>query len=142
MKRVNIYNTQPEAYHAIFAVEKYVKESNLQPLLEELIRTRVSQINGCAYCIQMHTQSALKAGESAERLFALTAWRESTMFTSEERAALALCDEITHISNSGVSDDTYTSAQRYFSDEKMSQIITLISLMNLWNRIAVSTKIA
>ncbi|WEM44195.1 carboxymuconolactone decarboxylase family protein (plasmid) [Photobacterium sp. DA100] len=141
MSRVNIYVAQPEAYKAMFGLESYIKECNLSPVLEELIRVRTSQINGCAYCIQMHTTAALEQGETQERLFSLPAWKESPLFTSEERAVLALTEEITHISKYGVSDTTYKQLAKYFEEVQIAQLIMLVSVMNTWNRIAVATKV-
>ncbi|MCW8332192.1 carboxymuconolactone decarboxylase family protein [Photobacterium sp. SDRW27] len=141
MSRVNIYAAQPEAYNAMFGLENYIKKSNLSPVLNELIRVRTSQINGCAYCIQMHTTAALEQGETQERLFSLPAWKESQLFTSEERAVLALTEEITHISKHGVSDTTYKQLAEYFEEVQIAQLIMLVSVMNTWNRIAVATKV-
>ncbi|WED27653.1 carboxymuconolactone decarboxylase family protein [Vibrio sp. DW001] len=141
MSRVNIYATQPEAYNAMFTIEGYIKKCNLSPILEELIRVRTSQINGCAYCIQMHSKAALEKGETQERLFSLPAWNESPLFTSEERAVLALTEEITHISNYGVSDTTYKQLTEYFEQVQIAQLIMLVSIMNTWNRISVATQV-
>jgi len=141
MSRVNIYATQPEAYNAMFTLEKYIKNSKLPPILEELIRVRTSQINGCAYCIQMHTKSALQQGETHERLFLLSAWKQSSLFTPEEQAVLALTEEVTQISNDGVSDTTYKQLEEHFDRKQIAQLIMLISKMNIWNRIAVATNV-
>lgn len=141
MSRVNIYATQPEAYNAMFTLEDYIKKCNLSPILEELVRVRTSQINGCAYCIQMHSKAALEKGETQERLFSLPAWKESPLFTSEERAVLALTEEITQISNYGVSDTTYTQLAMYFEQIQIAQLIMLVSIMNTWNRISVATQV-
>ncbi|MGF1729976.1 carboxymuconolactone decarboxylase family protein [Photobacterium kasasachensis] len=141
MSRVNIYTSQPEAYNAMFTLEKYIKSCNLPPILEELIRVRTSQINGCAYCIQMHSKSALEHGESQERLFSLPAWKESQLFTPQERAVLALTEEATQISNNGVSDTTYRQLEESFDPPQIAQLIMLISTMNAWNRMAIATKI-
>jgi len=139
MKRVNIQSVQPDAYQAMFGLEKYLETIDLPNDLVELIRTRASQINGCAFCIQMHTQSALKTGETSERLFALSAWEESSMFKDSERSALALTEEVTLISEHGVSDKVYSELQNHFGEEQIAQLIMAIAIINAWNRIAVST---
>ena len=141
MSRVNIYTSQPEAYNAMFILEDYIKNCGLSPILEELIRVRTSQINGCAYCIELHTKAALKNGETHKRLFSLTAWKESPLFSSEERAVFALIEEITHISNNGVCDATYNQLAEYFEEAQIAQLIMLVSVMNVWNRMAVATKV-
>ena len=139
MSRVNIRNTQPKAYDAMFCLEGYLGSIDLPAALIEVVKIRASQINGCAFCIQMHSDAALKAGETNKRLFALPAWKESALFSDEERAVLALTEEITLISKHGVSDQVYTSLQKYFKEEQIAQLIMLITVINAWNRIAIST---
>lgn len=139
MKRININKVQPEAYKAMLGMEKYIRESGLSPKLCELIKVRASQINGCAYCVDMHTQEALKNGETSQRLFAVTAWKESPLFTDEERAALQMTDEITLISKDAVSDETYNKVLELHGEENLARIIMQIIIINSWNRIAVST---
>ncbi|WP_085905632.1 carboxymuconolactone decarboxylase family protein [Kiloniella majae] len=138
MTRVNIHKIQPAAYDAMFGLEKYLGTTDIGPQLAELIKTRVSQINGCAYCIQMHTKIALDNGETAERLFALSAWKESPLFSEKERAVLALTEEVTLISEHGVSDRVYNRVGEHFSDEQIAQIIMAITTINAWNRIAIA----
>jgi AhpD family alkylhydroperoxidase len=111
---------------------------NLQ--LRELIKIRASQINKCAYCIEMHTKIAREAGESEQRIYALPAWEESPLFSDEERAVLALTEAVTKISEHGVSDAIFQDIQQYFSDNQIAQIIIAINQINGWNRIAVATK--
>ncbi len=139
MNRVNIHKTQPTAYQAMFGLEKYLETIDLPASLVELIKTKASQINGCAYCIQMHSKAALEKGETMERLFALSAWKESPLFTNKERSALALTEEVTLISHQGVSDDVYANLQKHFNEEQIAQLIMLIATINAWNRIAVAT---
>lgn len=139
MKRVNIHENQPAAYQAMFGLEKYLETTDLSPLLIELVRVRASQINGCAYCIQLHSQAARKHGETAERLLALAAWRHSPLFNRSERAALALTEEVTLISANGVSDAVYDALGEHFTEEQKAQLIVLIATINSWNRFAVST---
>ena len=139
MNRVDIHKSQPMAYQAMFGLEKYLETIDLPVRLIELVRTRASQINGCAYCIQMHSKAAQKQGETVERLLALAAWKESPLFSNEERTAFALTEEITRLSVNGVSDDVYDALNRHFSDDQKAQMIMLITIINAWNRIAVST---
>ncbi len=116
-----------------------LSKSTLSPTLKHLITVRTSQINSCAFCMNMHTREALKAGETQQRLFLLSAWKEANLFTAEEKAILALTEEVTLIHQNGVSDATYKQAEKFFSAETIGEIIMQIVLMNAWNRIAVST---
>jgi AhpD family alkylhydroperoxidase len=104
-----------------------------------MIKIRASQINGCAYCIDMHTQEALKLGEKQRRIFALSAWKESPLFTEEERAILQLTEEVTMISKHGVSNETYNNVLKFYSENELAQIIMQVVIINSWNRIAIST---
>ncbi|TKG24909.1 carboxymuconolactone decarboxylase family protein [Vibrio breoganii] len=139
MSRVNIYNVQPAAYKAFFAVEAYLKQCAFNPIIEEIVRVRTSQINGCAYCIHVHTKGALQHGESQERIFALSVWKESKLFTDKERAVLALVEEMVHIYAQGITDDTYKALEQHFSEDEIAQLIVLCTMMNAWNRLGVAT---
>jgi AhpD family alkylhydroperoxidase len=138
-QRINIQEAEPAAYKAMFGLEKYLQDSQLTKTHKELIKIRASQINGCAFCINMHTKDALKNGETPQRIFLLNAWREADLFTEEERVILALTEEITLIHNNGLSDKIYEKAERVFDQIYLSQIIMAIVTINAWNRIAVST---
>ena len=138
-KRIVIQELQPKAYEAMFGLEKYLSQSKLEPTLQELIRIRVSQINGCAFCINMHTKDARKHGETEQRIYGLNAWRETPFFNEKERAVLALAEEITHISVHGVSDETYNNALQELGEEQLAQAIMAIIAINAWNRIGIST---
>src|SRR5688572_1367650 len=105
--RFNMQQVEPKAYTTMFALEGYVANTSLHPTYRELIKIRASQINHCAYCIEMHTATARKHGETESRIYALSAWRESPLFTDEERALLALTEEVTLIADKGLSDNTY-----------------------------------
>jgi AhpD family alkylhydroperoxidase len=140
ISRVTIKDIEPEAYKAMMALENYAKTIQLSPKLKELIKIRASQINGCAYCIDMHTEYAVKLGESERRIFALSAWKESHLFSEEDRMVLQLTEEITSINVEGVRDDTYTAVVNHFGEKITAQIIMQIVLINSWNRIAVATK--
>jgi AhpD family alkylhydroperoxidase len=139
-KRIVIQQLQPKAYEAMFGLEKYLSQTRLKPSLKDLIKIRVSQINGCAYCIDLHTKDARKQGETEQRIYALNAWRETPFFDETERAVLALAEEITHISVHGVSDETYNNALEQLGEEQLAQTIMAIIAMNAWNRIGVSTR--
>jgi AhpD family alkylhydroperoxidase len=139
-KRISIKDVEPEAYKAMMVLENYAKNIQVSPKLKELIKIRASQINGCAYCIDMHTEQAIKLGESGRRIFALSVWKESHLFTDEERIVLQLTEEITSISLQGVSESTYRDVINFFDEKITAQIIMQIVLINSWNRIAVSTK--
>ncbi|KQN37910.1 hypothetical protein ASE92_00225 [Pedobacter sp. Leaf41] len=138
--RINIQKVEPAAYQAMFGLEKYLSTSTVDPILLELIKMRASQINGCAFCLNMHSADARKMGETEQRLYLLNAWKETTLFTKTEEAVLALTEEITLISNH-VSDETYNKAASFFDEKTLAQIIMAIVTINAWNRIAISTKL-
>lgn len=141
-KRININTAEPHAYKAMFALEGYLAQAEISKTLKELIKIRASQINNCAYCLAMHTKDAIKYGESAERLFILSAWHEAeSHFTDEERVALKMTEEITQISQHGLSDETYQKALKVFSEKQIAEIIMAIVTINAWNRIAISTQL-
>ncbi len=137
--RVSIHNTEPQAFNAVFGLENYIATTNLPSNLIHLIKLRASQINNCAFCINMHTKEALKDGETHKRLFLLNAWNESQVFTEAEKAVLQLTEDITLIHENGVKDTTYSLIEQHFTSQEIAQIIMVISTINIWNRIAVST---
>ena len=139
--RFNIQEIDPHAYTAMSGLEGYVRKTPLKFAYKELIKIRASQINGCAYCIEMHTRDARKHGESESRIYALSAWRESPVFNNEERALLALTEEVTLIGNKGLSDETYAALQEYFDDATIAQAIMQVVTINAWNRITISSRI-
>lgn len=138
-KRKAITSVEPKAYTAMLELEQYIRNSSLPPLLREMIKIHASQMNGCAYCIDMHTQEALKLGETPKRIFALSAWRESPLFTEEEKAVLKLTEEVTEMTREGISDETYDSVLKFYGENGLAQIIMQVVIINSWNRIAVST---
>lgn len=138
--RFNIEKIEPNAYTAMYALEGYVRKTALKKSYKELIKIRASQLNGCAFCIEMHTADARKHGETESRMYALTAWKESPLFSDEERALLQLTEEVTAISDKGLTDETYTTLQQYFDDVTIAQAIMQVVAINAWNRIAVSTR--
>src|SRR6266496_3644860 len=136
-ERMNIDKTEPGIYKAMAASDKQVNSFELDAKLKELIRIRVSQINGCGYCINTHTKDALKLGETTQRLFAISAWWETPFFTEEERAVLKLAEQVTQISNGGVTDEVYNNALNKLGEKKLAQAIFVIATINSWNRIAI-----
>ncbi|MNQ93097.1 Carboxymuconolactone decarboxylase family protein [compost metagenome] len=139
--RININEIEPQAYKAMYALEGYLATTQLSKTHKELIKIRASQINGCAFCIDMHTKDALQYGESTQRIFLLNAWRETNLFTEEEKVILSITEEITLIHNQGLSDETYKKAVQFFDKNTIAQIIMAIVTINAWNRIAVSTQL-
>jgi len=137
-QRLNIEKELPEAYKAMYGLVASLSKIGLTSIQKELIKLRASQINGCAFCLNMHTRDALRIGETPQRIALLNAWRETTIFTNEEKAILALTEEVTLIHRGGVSDATYNNALEYFSTERIAEIIMSAVLINSWNRIAVT----
>jgi len=139
-KRININTVEPHAYKAMLGLEGYLAQTEISKTTKELIKIRASQINNCAYCLAMHTKDAIKYGETAERLFILSAWHEAeSFFTEEERIALKMTEEVTQISQHGLSEETYQKASKIFSEKQIAEIIIAIVTINAWNRIAIST---
>lgn len=131
---------QPEAFKAMYVLEQYLQTTALTKIHKELIKIRTSQINGCAFCLDMHTNDALKYGETQQRIFVLPAWRETILYTTEERALLALTEEVTLIHNGGVKDETYKTAVALLGEAYTAQALMAITTINAWNRIAISTQ--
>jgi AhpD family alkylhydroperoxidase len=136
--RINISKLEPAAYQAMLGFENYLNNTDLSKTHKELIKIRTSQINGCAYCIDMHTKDARKAGETEQRIYALNAWRDTPFFTPEERAILALTEEVTLIQNH-VSEKTYEAAAQLLDEHYLAQVIMAIITINAWNRIGIAT---
>ncbi|WP_099369813.1 carboxymuconolactone decarboxylase family protein [Sphingobacterium sp. 1.A.5] len=138
--RIDIQQLEPDAFKAMFALENYLHNSGLSRTQFYLIKIRASQINGCAFCINMHTTDALKQGETAQRIFLLNAWKETGLFTEEEKIILAITEEVTLISQNGLRDETYRKAEQLFDGNQIAQIIMAVVTINAWNRIVISTK--
>jgi AhpD family alkylhydroperoxidase len=135
--RMNFYQAAPETIKALVAVETQITASGLEQSLIELVKTRASQINGCAYCINMHTEDARKHGETEQRLYLLNAWRESPLYTDRERAALAWTEALTLVSETHAPDADYEAVRAQFTDAELVNLTTLIGAINAWNRIAI-----
>lgn len=141
-KRINISKTEPQAFKAMLGLEGYLANSEISKTIKELIKIRASQINGCAYCLTMHTKDAIKYGETAERIFLISTWHEAeSFFTEEEKVALKMTEEITLISQNGLSEETYQKAKSVFSEKQIAEVIMAIVTINSWNRIALSTRL-
>lgn len=135
--RMNINEAEPRIYQVMFFADKQIKEFGIDAKLKELIKVRVSQINGCGYCIDSHSKDSLALGESTQRLLALSAWWETPFFSDADRAALKLAEEVTRIYEHGVSDETYEDALKHFGKQGVAQIIFIAITINSWNRIAI-----
>lgn len=137
-KRINLAEADPNAYKAMRALEEYMATCQLDIILKELIKIRVSQINGCAYCIEMHALKARENGETERRIYAISAWRESPLFTEEEKTVLQLAEEVTRMDEHGIKDITYEKALSILGKEKLVQTIMQTITINGWNRFAVA----
>lgn len=143
-RRVNIGKQHPAAYKALIALSAEVEENaaaaGLDPLLIDLLKIRASQINGCAFCLRMHIQDALKKGEDSDRIAVLPGWEETGYFSETERAALRLTDAITRVSDGHVSDEDYDAAAAALTADQISAVAWLASVMNVFNRIAITSR--
>lgn len=135
--RLQLDEIAPRQYGAMYRFSSSVE---LDHTLRALIELRASQINGCAFCLDMHWKDAVAAGETEERLYMLNAWRESPLYTEQERAALALCEAMTEIAGRGVPDDVWERAAAAFSDEELAQVVVAITVINAWNRLQITTQ--
>ncbi|MGC4770403.1 carboxymuconolactone decarboxylase family protein [Micromonospora sp. DT44] len=136
---MNLFEVAPQGYQAVSGLEKYV-QANVDHTVLELVKLRASMLNGCAYCVDMHSRDALAAGESSRRLFAVSAWREALSFFDErEQAALALTDAVTRLGEHGVSDEVWDAAAKVYSEKELADLVLAIATINVWNRIAVTT---
>ena len=136
-ERLNHWKAAPELMQSVLQLEKAAAESGLEYSLYELIKTRASQINGCAYCLHMHTRDARKAGETEERLYLLSAWRESSYYSPRERAALAWTEALTLISQNHDLDNLYQDVCQHFNEHERVALTLAISTINVWNRFAI-----
>ena len=137
-ERIRYSKAAPGAYRAMAGLEKYVHECGLEPSLLELVKMRASQINGCAFCLDMHWKDARVAGESEQRLYSLDAWRETSFYTERERAALAWTEAVTLIADNHIADELYEQARRHFSEEELVNLTMAVVAINGWNRLSIS----
>ncbi|HEU5096943.1 MAG TPA: carboxymuconolactone decarboxylase family protein [Reyranella sp.] len=136
--RLNAYQAAPAVMKAMMALESQVVANGLEPVLMELVKIRASQINGCAFCLHMHTRDARAKGEKEERIYLLDAWRESPLVSPRERAALAWTEAVTLVSQTHVPDEVYEQARAEFSEEELVKLTLLVTTINAWNRFAIS----
>lgn len=137
-QRLDFYNANPNAIKALIALEEQIGKSSIEKPLAELVRLRASQINGCAYCVDMHTADARKGGETDRRLAAVVVWRETPFFTDRERAALEWTEAVTLVSHDHVPDAVWEAVKPQFSDAELVDLTLLVSAINAWNRFAIS----
>jgi AhpD family alkylhydroperoxidase len=135
--RLNWSKTLPESYNAMKGLENFAEQSKLEPKLKELVKIRVSQINGCGYCLDMHTKDAYAIGESPQRLHVVAAWREAPFYSSRERAALAWCETLTMLPETGAPDEVYADLEHEFKSGEIVELSFVIVAINSWNRLAV-----
>ncbi len=140
-QRMDISQIAPEGFRTVLAFNKVVA-ANVDPVIFELVKLRASMLNGCAYCVDMHTTDAIAHGEQVRRIAAVSAWRESTYFTPAERAALALTDELTRLGEHGVADDTWRELAEHFEPTEVAHLVLAASVINVWNRIAMASRLA
>ena len=136
--RIDYRKVAPEAIRALAAVERYARGSNLEPALLELVRLRASIVNGCAYCVDMHSKDARARGESEQRLYAVSVWREAPFFTPRERAALAWTEAVSKVNEDQVPDEVYRLAREHFEERELVDLTMAIIAINSWNRLAIS----
>lgn len=137
--RYNLPETDPEGFNELLKLESFCQKNIWMKSLAHLIKIRASQINKCVYCIHMHANEAIKAGETLQRIVLLPAWQEAPVFTEQERVVLEMTESITLISQSGFSEALYTKAKTFFTDKEIAQIAMAIGLINLWNRVVISS---
>lgn len=137
-ERIHYTKVSPGAYHALLGLEKYLQESGLEEPLLHLIKLRASQINGCAYCLDMHWKDLRAIGESEQRMYSLDAWEESPYYTDRERAALAWTEAVTRVSETHVPDAVYNEVKNQFSEKELADLTVAIATINAWNRLAIA----
>jgi AhpD family alkylhydroperoxidase len=139
-QRIDLTKHALDAQKSLYALEKYIANSGLDHKLIHLLKMRASQINGCAYCIDMHSKDARALGESEQRLYELNAWREAPFYTDRERAALEWTESLTLVSQTHVPDEVYESVKKHFNEKEIVDLSILVSLINVWNRLAISAR--
>ena len=140
-QRFHIWRAVPEGYKAMSGLETYLAGCGLEPVLMHLVKLRASQINGCAYCIDMHWKDLRAEGETEQRLYGLDAWRESPYYSDRERAALAWTEAVTLVTQDQVPDEVYEVVRQHFDEKELSNLTLVISTINAWNRIAIAQRV-
>ncbi len=136
--RIDYKTVAPDGLKALSGLESYVRQSTIEKGLQDLVKVRASQLNGCAYCIDMHTKDARAGGETEQRLYALSAWRETPFFSERERAALAWTEAVTLIAEGHVPDEIFQAVRKHFSDKELVDLTFVVAAINAWNRMAIS----
>ena len=136
--RIHYLKVSSGAYHTLLELEKYLHECGLDESLLNLIKLRASQINGCAYCLDMHWKDLCAAGESEQRLYSLDAWKESPYYSDRERAALAWTEAVTRVSETHVPDEVYEEAKKHFSEKELADLTLAVAIINVWNRLLIA----
>jgi AhpD family alkylhydroperoxidase len=136
--RLPYYKVAPDGLKAVLGVENYIQHCGLEKPLIELVKMRASQINGCAYCLDMHSKDARKGGETEQRLYVLNAWEESPLYTERERAALAWTEAVTRVADTHAPKEVFDALRPHFSEKEIVDLTLLIGTINLWNRLAIS----
>jgi len=139
-QRIDVTKVSPAAYQAVAALQTYIDHSGLDAKLRDLIKIRVSQINGCAFCLAMHTRDARKTGETDERMHLLAAWREAPIYSARERAALAWVEAITLVTQGHVPDEVFEAVRKQFSEKEIVDLTAAAAAINTWNRIAIALR--
>src|SRR5450759_4300400 len=137
-ERLNYAEASPKGFEAMRTLERHVRQSGLDHRLLELVKTRASQINGCAFCLDMHTKDARAGGETEQRLYALSAWQETPFFTDRERAALAWTEAVTRVADTHIPDDVFELVRQQFTEKELADLTLAIVTINGWNRLAVA----
>lgn len=140
--RMTLPTAAPAAYQALAGVEAYLRDCGLETSLYELVKLRASQINQCAFCIDMHSKDARNAGETEQRLYLLNAWREAPLYSEREQAALAWTEHLTRLPSDGAPEEAYQRLRAVFSDTEIANLTVLIGMINMWNRIGVGFHLA
>ena len=135
--RLNAFQAAPDLMKAVLALSEAAKASSIETGIKELVKIRASQINGCAFCLEMHTREARALGETEQRIFLVSGWRESPLYSERERAALAWTESLTLLAETHAPDDAYAEARKHFNDQELTELTVGIGLINLWNRIQV-----
>jgi AhpD family alkylhydroperoxidase len=137
-ERIHYTKVSPGAYHPLLELERYLRECGLEERLLDLIKLRASQINGCAYCLDMHWKDLRAIGESEQRLYSLDAWQESPYYSDRERAALAWTEAVTRASETHVPDDVYEKVKKHFIEKELADLTLAVAMINAWNRLAIA----
>ena len=138
--RIHYAKVAPLAYHAMLGLEKYLQECGLEERLMHLMKMRASQINGCAYCLDMHAKDLRALGETEQRIYSLDAWRETPYYSGRERAALAWTEAVTRVAETHVPDEVYEEAKQQFSEKELADLTVAVATINAWNRLAIAAR--